>query len=139
MDAYKVDFHIHTNYSDGQATPVEIVKKAKELEYDMIAITDHDGIDGINEALIAGETAGVKVVPGIELATETEEGIGLHILGYYFDHKDLKLNAKLTELRETFYLLDYQLIMKGYNSGTAKWKRLIEQGMRKGHELLSPL
>ena len=35
------------------------------------------------------------------------------------------------EARETFYLLDYQLIMKGCNSGTVKWKRLIEQGMGK--------
>lgn len=100
MDAYKVDFHIHTNYSDGEATPVEIVKKAKELEYDMIAITDHDGIDGIKEALIAGEAAEIKVIPGIELATETEEGIGLHILGYYFDHNDPDLNAALVELKE---------------------------------------
>ncbi len=99
MDAYKVDFHIHTNYSDGLATPVEIVKKAKELEYDMIAITDHDGIDGIKEALIAGEAAEIKVIPGIELATETEEGIGLHILGYYFDHNDRHLNEVLEDLK----------------------------------------
>lgn len=100
MDAYKVDFHIHTHYSDGRATPVEIVKKAKELEYDMIAITDHDGVDGIKEALIAGETAEIKVVPGIELATETEEGIGLHILGYYFDHENPHLKAVLAVLKE---------------------------------------
>jgi len=55
MDEYKVDFHVHTSYSDGRATPTAILKRAKELEYDMIAITDHDGIDGIKEALIAGE------------------------------------------------------------------------------------
>lgn len=100
MDAYKVDFHIHTNYSDGRATPVEIVKKAKELDYDMISITDHDGVDGIAEALIAGEAAELKVIPGIELATETEEGIGLHILGYYFDHKNPELNTALADLKE---------------------------------------
>ena len=110
MDAYRVDFHIHTNYSDGQATPVEIVKKAKELEYDMIAITDHDGVDGVNEALIAGEAAEIKVIPGIELATETEEGIGLHILGYYFDHKNQNLNAKLTELRERRDARNHKLV-----------------------------
>lgn len=110
MDAYKVDFHIHTNYSDGRATPVEIVKKAKELEYDMIAITDHDGIDGIREALIAGEAAEIKVIPGIELATETEEGIGLHILGYYFDHKDAHLNAVLAALRERRDARNHKLV-----------------------------
>lgn len=100
MDEYKVDFHIHTSYSDGQATPVEIVKQAKELEYDMIAITDHDGVDGIKEALIAGETAELKVIPGIELATETEEGIGLHILGYHIDVENRELAAVLKRLKK---------------------------------------
>lgn len=101
MDEYKVDFHIHTSYSDGQATPVEIVKQAKELEYDMIAITDHDGVDGIKEALIAGETAELKVIPGIELATETEEGIGLHILGYHIDVENRELAAVLKRLKKS--------------------------------------
>lgn len=100
MGGYKVDFHIHTNYSDGQATPVEIVKQAKELGYDMIAITDHDGVDGIREALIAGETAGLKVIAGIELATETEEGTGLHILGYHIDPENPDLREELARLRE---------------------------------------
>lgn len=100
MDEYKVDFHIHTNYSDGQATPVEIVKKAKELDYDMIAITDHDGVEGLKEAMIAGETAEIKVVPGIELSTETDEGIELHILGYYINPSDENLNNVLKDLRQ---------------------------------------
>ncbi|NLD19998.1 MAG: PHP domain-containing protein [Clostridiales bacterium] len=100
MDQYKVDFHIHTCYSDGQATPTAIVKNAKELDYDIIAITDHDGVDGVKEALIAGEAVGLKVVPGIELATETEEGIGLHILGYYFDMGNEALKETLQILTE---------------------------------------
>lgn len=99
MDEYKVDFHVHTNYSDGRATPMAILKRAKELGYDMIAITDHDGIDGIKEALIAGEALEIKVIPGIELATETEDGIGLHILGYYFDPDNAHLNEVLEDLK----------------------------------------
>ena len=92
MDEYKVDFHVHTNFSDGRLSPTEILKQAKALEYDMIAITDHDGIDGIREALIAGEALEIKVIPGIELAVETEEGIELHMLGYYFDPDDSHFN-----------------------------------------------
>lgn len=95
-----MDFHIHTHYSDGQSSPVEIIKKAKELEYDMIAITDHDGVDGLQEAEIAAEAVGIKFVPGIELATETEEGIGLHILGYYIDYKNPQLLDTLAVLRQ---------------------------------------
>ena len=98
MGGYKEDFHIHTNYSDGQAAPKDIVERAAELGYETIAITDHDGVDGINEAVNAGENLKIKVVPGVELATETEEGIGLHILGHYIDIENKNLRRALTEL-----------------------------------------
>lgn len=98
--SYKVDFHIHTNYSDGTQTPTEIVKQAKALEYDMISITDHDGVDGVHEAMIAGEALELQVVPGVEIATVTEDDISLHILGYYIDIKNHKLTEALQTLRE---------------------------------------
>ena len=55
MDDYKVDFHIHTTASDGEATPTQIVRRAAELEYDIIAITDHDNTNGVAEGAIAAE------------------------------------------------------------------------------------
>lgn len=87
----KVDLHIHTYYSDGQSGPEEIVTSAKNLGYDVIAITDHDNLAGISGALEAGEKEKLHIVPGIELATETEEGTGLHILGYDIDTKNSSL------------------------------------------------
>ena len=95
----KVDFHIHTWFSDGQSAPADIVKQAKAHGYDMIAITDHDGIDGVREAMAAGAEEGLEVIPGIELATETDDGIGLHILGYYIDIENHHLNQVLEDLR----------------------------------------
>lgn len=85
MDDYKADFHIHTTASDGQASPTQIVKRAKELDYDIIAITDHDNTNGIAEGMIAAEAVGIKLIPGIEIAVVTEEGTGLHMLGYHID------------------------------------------------------
>lgn len=98
MDYYKVDYHIHTVYSDGKATPTEIIKKAAELEYDRIAITDHDNVNGLEEARIAAEALNMTVIPGIEIAVETEEKIGLHMLGYEIDPKNPELQDFLSRL-----------------------------------------
>ena len=100
MNGYKVDYHIHTTSSDGNMRPVEIVKQAKDLEYDSIAITDHNNVDGVQEALLAGEAVGLKVVPGIEIAAETEAAVGLHILGYNIDIENHELKEFLKELIE---------------------------------------
>lgn len=96
----KIDYHIHTWFSDGAASPASIVEAAKAAGYDEIAITDHDGVNGIPEALAAGEKVGLSVIPGIELATETDEKTGLHILGYHIDIEDSQLTHVLEDLRQ---------------------------------------
>ncbi|MBQ8563741.1 MAG: PHP domain-containing protein [Firmicutes bacterium] len=95
---YKVDYHIHSWCSDGTMKPTELVRKYHEEGYDIISITDHDGIDGIAEALIAGEALKIQVVTGVELAVDFE-GINLHLLGYQFDHENEALQEKMKELR----------------------------------------
>ncbi|GHT38434.1 hypothetical protein AGMMS49593_07770 [Endomicrobiia bacterium] len=61
-----VDMHIHTNYSDGVFTPKEAVEHAAKMKLSTISITDHDCVDGTDEALKAGVETGVEVVPCIE-------------------------------------------------------------------------
>ncbi|MBK5253191.1 MAG: PHP domain-containing protein [Peptostreptococcaceae bacterium] len=96
----KVDYHIHTSYSDGALTPTQIVKKFKEEEYDIIAVTDHDGVDGIREAKIAGEAIELKVIQGVELSSVTEKGVNIHILGYNMDVDNNEFIETLNELKE---------------------------------------
>lgn len=101
----KVDYHLHTYYSDGSMSPTDIVKRAKDLEYTEIAITDHDGIDGVKEAQIAGKALDIHVISGIEFSTaykdqESGEEVNMHILGYRIDIKNKALNAELEEIRE---------------------------------------
>jgi predicted metal-dependent phosphoesterase TrpH len=81
-------------------SPTDIVKRAKDLQYDMIAITDHDGVDGVNEAMIAGKALDLKVIPGIEFSTENEQGICMHILGYHIDIKNQDLSSELEDIRK---------------------------------------
>ena len=95
---YKVDYHVHSWCSDGTMKPTELVRKYHEEGYDIISITDHDGIDGIAEALIAGEALKIQVITGVELSVDFE-GVNLHMLGYKFDHENEELQEKMRELR----------------------------------------
>ena len=65
----KGDFHIHSTYSDGSLTPSQVVRLAKERHVDIMAITDHNNIDGIDEAIIEGRKNNITVIPGVELST----------------------------------------------------------------------
>lgn len=102
---YKVDYHFHSTFSDGAKRPTELVKWYKNNGYDEIALTDHDGIDGIKEAKIAGEALGIQVISGLEISTDlyvdfSEKPIDVHILGYRFDENNPELISKLNELKE---------------------------------------
>lgn len=96
----KTDLHIHSTYSDGTMTPVEIVRMYQEQEYGLIAITDHDGIGGVKEAQIAGEALELKVISGIEFGTLYEGRTELHLLGYYIDVDNGPLNDRLVQIRQ---------------------------------------
>ncbi len=62
------DLHNHTTASDGEYTPTELVAKAKALGLTAVGVTDHDTLNGLDEALAAGESAGIQVVPGVEVS-----------------------------------------------------------------------
>lgn len=94
-----IDLHIHTQASDGSMTPGDVVKAAKELGLSAIAITDHDSVAGVREALASGKSLGVKVVPAVEVSTE-EEGEEVHILGYFIDYAAGWLRQRLEILKK---------------------------------------
>ncbi|MFX4260823.1 PHP domain-containing protein [Pelotomaculum propionicicum] len=94
------DLHIHTTSSDGGCTPEEIVRMAKSINLEAIAITDHDTLEGIGPAMKAGRTSGVEVIPGIELGSYTR-GEEIHILGYLVELDNQSFLERLAYLRET--------------------------------------
>lgn len=79
------DLHTHSTASDGQYRPAELVKLAKERGIELLALTDHDTLEGLEEGVRAGEEQGVWVLRGVELGAR--EYRNLHILGYGFSPK----------------------------------------------------
>ncbi|MCP5100861.1 MAG: PHP domain-containing protein [Chloroflexi bacterium] len=65
---FVADLHNHTTASDGEYSPTELVNKAKELGIKTIGVTDHDTLNGLDEALAVGAEAGVNIVPGVEVS-----------------------------------------------------------------------
>ena len=82
MEKY-IDLHTHSTCSDGTFLPAEVVKLAKEKGISAIALTDHDTLDGLPEAIEAGKKYGVEVITGIEFSVNADTE--MHMLGLNFD------------------------------------------------------
>lgn len=97
------DLHLHTYYSDGTLSPAELVARAAARGVGRIAVTDHDGLDGLEEALEEGRLLGIEVVPGIEFSADLEEVSGVrgsvHILGHGIDVENRALADAVLEIR----------------------------------------
>jgi len=97
----RADLHLHTNASDGQYSPAELVELARK--FDVIAITDHDTTEGVAPAQQAARQQGAPaVIPGIELSAEDEDG-DVHMLGYYVDIHNSEFQNTLTRFRDNRY------------------------------------
>lgn len=99
MDVRRADLHTHTTASDGKLSPSDLVKKAQGRGLTAVAVTDHDTIDGLSEAVVVGDTIGMEIIPGVELSV-TVAGQEIHLLGYYFDPSHSRLTAHLAAFRE---------------------------------------
>ena len=80
----RLDLHVHTTASDGVLSPAEVVGLAGDGGLDVLAITDHDTVAGIPEAIDAAAETALRLIPGIEVSS-THEGAEYHILGYFVD------------------------------------------------------
>jgi predicted metal-dependent phosphoesterase TrpH len=123
----KADLHLHTTASDGRLEPGEIVALAISIGLDVIAITDHDTIDGVVPALDAASASHLlKVIPGVEINTDVAQG-EVHILGYFIDYTDRKLAATLQKLRDSRLGRAQKMIAKLGDLGMKiDWQRVSE-------------
>ena len=113
----RIDLHAHTTASDGTLTPVELVLLAVQKKLAAIAITDHDTINGVEEALKAGDENGLCVVPGVEISLDYKgPKVGgrsgwMHLLVYYIDPKG-SLAGELSELQQWRAERNHRIIRK---------------------------
>lgn len=94
-----IDLHTHSTASDGTYTPTELVKAAKKVGLTAMALTDHDTMEGVPEALETGVKTGVEVIPGCELSVESKVGV-LHVIGLWVDPYSERLKRVFEYIRE---------------------------------------
>jgi predicted metal-dependent phosphoesterase TrpH len=96
----RIDLHLHSTHSDGSFSPTEVVNLAHAAAVTALALTDHDIVSGIPEAIEAGSRLGIEVIPGIEISARHGES-ELHILGYYIDWREARLEERMRRLRDS--------------------------------------
>jgi predicted metal-dependent phosphoesterase TrpH len=92
-----IDLHVHSNASDGTFTPTSLVEYAIQKNLSAFALTDHDTVAGIDEAIKAAASYKLQVIPGVELSTDYNHH-DVHILGLFIDYKNPLFLDKLKEL-----------------------------------------
>ena len=84
-----IDLHTHSNKSDGSFSPSELIRYAASKNLAAIALSDHDTMAGIKEAITAAESENIRFIPAIELGAVYNKK-EVHILGYVFDNYEAK-------------------------------------------------
>lgn len=97
-----IDLHTHTNYSDGDLSPYELIRLAIEKRVGILGITDHDTLDGIKQidktnSLIVD--SGIQIIDGVELSAKVSKG-RMHILGYDIDINDVNINKEMEQIKD---------------------------------------
>ena len=97
-----IDLHTHTTASDGTDKPFEMLQNARKAGLTVVAMTDHDSIEGWREVRSNRDQIppGLTIVPGAEVSTRTQLGMSVHIVGLLFDAKNAQLAKLLSDTRD---------------------------------------
>jgi predicted metal-dependent phosphoesterase TrpH len=166
MTAVWFDLQSHSHYSDGALAPEAVVARAAAAGVELLALTDHDTVEGVVEALEAGRRHGVDIVPAVEITVLDGARQDLHLLGYGIDHessalldllaasrvdRDARVGRMADALRQRGWTIDEQALHERRASGRSVGRphlaaavfthpdndqRLREQGLANSTELL---
>lgn len=133
----KADFHVHTSSSDGILSPTDVIQRAYKNNVKYLSITDHDTLNGLNEAIEESIKYNITLIPGIELSTQHNDE-SVHILGYFrdnnfrneslinelakiTDHRVLRAKSMVNKLKEEFNIeINFEKIFNEANDTIAR-------------------
>jgi hypothetical protein len=95
----RADLHVHSTASDGTCTPEALVELALGKGLSVLAVADHDSVEGTAEAIHAAHGTSLSIVPAVELSAVGPDGSDVHVLGYFIDVTDAHLLSHLADLR----------------------------------------
>jgi len=120
----EVDLHMHSTASDGALPPAQVVAAARATGLSAIALTDHDTMAGVGEAIQAADEVGIRVVPGVELSAhdgaEEIHILALHVtrpgplesrLAYFRTARELRARKIVERLNSLGISVDYEAVM----------------------------
>ncbi|HEX4032994.1 MAG TPA: PHP domain-containing protein [Solirubrobacteraceae bacterium] len=96
----RLDLQSHSRHSDGELAPADVVAAAAAAGVELLALSDHDTVDGVDEALAAARTHGIRLLTATEISAVDAGYEDLHILGYGLDHRDETLLERLRGARD---------------------------------------
>ncbi len=94
------DLHCHSTCSDGQLSPADLVRRARERHVEVLALTDHDTLNGLPDAAATAAEVGIRLIPGIEFSCRWE-GRGVHVVGLNFDPEHPQLLQAVAQQEQT--------------------------------------
>jgi predicted metal-dependent phosphoesterase TrpH len=95
----RLDLQAHSRHSDGELDVASLVARAARAGVELLALTDHDTVDGVDEARAAAERAGIRLLAATEISAVDGVHEDLHVLGYGIDHRDAVLLERLRDAR----------------------------------------
>lgn len=104
-----IDLHVHSNASDGTLTPTEVVKLAIDKNLAAIALSDHDTVKGVDEAIQAAKGSDLEVIPATELSCYYQ-GIEIHILGLFVNYQNPEFLEALDKLEQARFQRNLDMI-----------------------------
>ncbi|MDN4471640.1 PHP domain-containing protein [Demequina zhanjiangensis] len=95
----RIDLHLHSTVSDGTGSPSQVMHEAADAGLDVVALADHDAMDGWDEAQVAADERGIRLIPAIEVSAR-HRWVSVHMLAYWPDRDDAALREMLARTQE---------------------------------------